>query len=170
MTMTIEPPVVSPIPEGFHTITPSITVKGAAEAIEFYKKAFGAIEIDRATWTDGTTIMHATIQIGSSRLMLNDEFPEMGARGPIAIGGTPVSMFLYVEDSDAVFNAAVAAGATVAMPMNDAFWGDRWGIVADPYGHIWQLSTRKHNISIEDAQKAMAEMGGECGGAPAQTV
>ena len=164
MTMTIEPPVTSPIPEGFHTITPSITVNAAAEAIEFYKRAFGAIEIDRATSPDGAKIMHATIQIGGSRLMLNDEFPEMGARGPLAIGGTSISMFLYVEDSDAVFNQAVAAGATVAMPMNDAFWGDRWGMVTDPYGHVWQLSTRKFNLSIEDAQKAMAEMGGACGG------
>jgi uncharacterized glyoxalase superfamily protein PhnB len=163
MAMTIDAPAVSPIPEGFHTVTPTITVNGAAEAIEFYKRAFGAVEIDRAPSPDGSKIFHATIQIGNSRIMLNDEFPEMNCKGPLSYGGTPAGLWLYVEDADAVFDQAVAAGATVGMAMNDAFWGDRWGNLIDPFGHNWSVSTRKRNVSIEDAMAAMQEMGGACG-------
>jgi uncharacterized glyoxalase superfamily protein PhnB len=171
MAMTIDQPTtaVSPIPEGFHTVTPSLVVHAAAEAIEFYTRAFGAVEIDRAPSPDGTKIMHATIQIGDSRIMLNDEFPEMGCKGPLALGGTPASQFLYVEDADAVFNQAVAAGATVTMPIGDMFWGDRFGAVTDPYGHNWSIATRKRIVSMDEAMQAMQEMGAGCaseGGQP----
>src|SRR5689334_9735888 len=169
MAMTIEKPAVSPIPEGFHTITPSLTVHAAAEAIEFYKRAFGAVEIDRATSPDGTKIMHATIQIGDSRIMLNDEFPEMNCKGPLALGGAPTSLFVYVEDADALFSQAVAAGVTVTMPLADMFWGDRFGSVTDPYGHNWSIATRKRDVSIEEAMQAMQELGDGCaseGGQP----
>src|SRR5215212_6352684 len=123
MTMTIDRPAVRPIPEGFHTVTPSLIVHAAAEAIEFYKRAFGAVELDRASSPDGQKIMHATIQIGDSRIMLNDEFPEMNCKGPHALGGSPASMHLYVEDADVFFERAVAAGATISMPISDMFWG-----------------------------------------------
>jgi len=169
MAMTIDKPAVSPIPEGFHTITPSLTVHAAAEAIEFYKRAFGAVEIDRATSPDGSKIMHATIQIGNSRIMLNDEFPEMHCKGPLTLGGTPVSQFLYVEDADAFFERAVEGGATVTMPLSDAFWGDRFGCLSDPYGHVWSVATRQRNVSIEEAMAAMQEMGGACGPEADQT-
>jgi uncharacterized glyoxalase superfamily protein PhnB len=162
MAMTIDKPAVSPIPEGFRTVTPTLTVHAAAEAIEFYVRAFGATEIDRATSPDGSKIMHATIQIGDSRLMLNDEFPEMNCKGPLALGGAPAGMFLYVEDADALFDRAVAAGATVVMPLADMFWGDRFGTVTDPYGHVWSIATRKREVSIEEAMAAMQEMGGGC--------
>jgi uncharacterized glyoxalase superfamily protein PhnB len=165
MAMTIDKPAVSPIPEGFHTLTPTLTVHAGAEAIEFYIRAFGATEIDRATSPDGSKIMHATIQIGDSRLMLNDEFPEMNCKGPLAMGGTPAGLFLYVEDADAVFDRAVAAGATVTMPLADMFWGDRFGTVTDPYGHVWSIATRKRNVSMDEAMAAMQEMGGTCGDA-----
>jgi uncharacterized glyoxalase superfamily protein PhnB len=167
--MTIDKPAVSPIPEGFRTVTPSLVIDGAAAAIEFYVKAFGATEIDRATSPDGSTIMHATIQIGDSRIMLNDEFPEMNVKGPRSLGGTPASIWLYVEDVDAVFNQAVAAGATPTMPVGDMFWGDRFGCLTDPFGHAWSIATRKQNVSIEDAMAAMQEMGQSCGDAGQQS-
>ena len=100
--------------------------------------------------------------------MLNDEFPEMNCKGPLALGGTPVSQFLYVEDADAFFERAVAAGATVTMPLADAFWGDRFGCLSDPYGHAWSVATRQRNVSIEEAMAAMQEMGGACGGEAGQ--
>jgi len=169
MTMTTprRESAVSPIPEGFHSITPTLTVKGAAAAIEFYQQAFGAQEIDRAPSPDGQQIMHATIQIGDSRLMLNDEFPDMGCVGPLTLGGSPQSIFLYVEDVDAVFKQAVDAGATAVMDVNDAFWGDRWGSLKDPFGHSWSIATRKRNLSMEETmanfKEAMAN-NPECAG------
>ena len=130
---------VKPIPDGFHTITPALVVKGAAKAIEFYKKAFGAEEIARLDGPGGS-VMHAELRIGSSMFMLSDEFPDFGAVGPEAIGGTPVSLCLYVEDCDATFNRAVEAGATTKVPPADQFWGDRYGKVADPFGHSWSIA------------------------------
>lgn len=162
-------PAISPIPEGYHTITPYIVVNGAAEAIEFYKRAFGAIEIDRAYSPDGKKIMNASIQIGDSRIMLNDEFPEMSCKGPLSLGGSPFNLHLYVEDADAVFNQAVAAGATVTMPIDDAFWGDRYGAVTDPFGHHWGIATRKRVMTPDDL-KQLAEDWGNCGSGTDQTV
>jgi uncharacterized glyoxalase superfamily protein PhnB len=169
MTMTAPDRATRPIPEGFHTVTPSLIVHAAAEAIEFYARAFGAEEIDRATTPDGQKIMHATIQIGDSRVMLADEFPEWGCRGPKAIGGTPLSLHLYVEDADALFEQAVAAGATVTMPIADAFWGDRYGRLLDPYGHDWGIATRTRDVSPDEAQRAMEAMG-DCTAGTSQTT
>jgi PhnB protein len=152
-------PAVKPIPEGYHSLTASLTVNDAAGAIEFYKRAFGATEIARAPAPDGKRIWHAEIQIGDSRLMLNDEFPEMGeggGRGPLALGGTAVSLHLFVEDADAVFQRAVEAGATVTMPLDNMFWGDRYGQVKDPYGHAWSIATHVENPSEEEMQRRVA--------------
>ena len=160
---------VSPIPEGYHTITPYLVVGGAAEAIEFYKRAFGAVEIDRAMTPDGTKILNASIQIGDSRIMLNDEFPEMNCKGPLSLGGSPFNLHLYVEDADAVFAQAVAAGATVTMPIDDMFWGDRYGSLTDPFGHNWGIATRKR-VMTEDDLKQLAADWESCGASADQTV
>ena len=170
MTMTADQPAVRAIPEGFHSVTPSLIVHAAAEAIEFYKRAFGAVELDRAPSPDGTKIMHATIQIGDSRIMLSDEFPEMGCKSPRSLGGTPASLHLYVEDADAVFEQAVAAGATVSMPIGDMFWGDRYGRVLDPYGHDWAIASHKRDVTMDEAMQAMQEWDGECASGSDQTV
>jgi len=152
---------IKPIPEGFHTITPHLVVKGATQAIEFYKKAFGAEEIVRMPGPDGQSVMHAELKIGDSRLWLVDEFPAMGSLGPRGVGGTPVTIHLYVEDADAIFNQAVAAGAEVRMAMQDAFWGDRYGLIVDPFGHKWSLATHKEDLTPEDlAKRAQAAFGG----------
>ena len=132
---------VKPIPEGFHTITPHIVVRDAKAAIEFYKKAFGAQELHCSTGPDGKSIIHATLKIGDSRLMLNDEFPEWQCHGPQTIGGTPVTIHLYVEDVDKVYQQAIDAGAEATMPVVDAFWGDRYGKLKDPFGHAWSIAT-----------------------------
>ena len=124
------------IPDGFNTLTPHLVVKGASKAIDFYKKAFAAEEIRRMPGPDGKSLIHAELKIGNSRLMLVDEFPEMKARGPETIGGTSVTIHMFVEDADAVFNRALGAGAQVRMPLADMFWGDRYGVVADPFGHF----------------------------------
>lgn len=154
--------MAKPIPEGFHTITPHLIVKGAAEAIEFYKKAFGA-EVRGIHHGPGNSVMHAAIKIGNSFLMLNDEFPDFGAVGPNTRGGTSTVIHLYTEDADGLFNRAVTAGAKVIMPIEDAFWGDRYGQVEDPYGHRWSIATHKEDLTDEEVQKrgqkAMAEMG-----------
>ena len=131
---------VNPVPEGFHTVTPYVTVKGAAGAIEFYERAFGAREIFRWTDSDGS-IRHAEVVIGDSPIMLTDEAPEYGMSGPQSPGASPVHMFLYVEDADAVFDRAVAAGATVLRPMVDQDYGGRGGSVADPEGNHWSVGS-----------------------------
>jgi PhnB protein len=152
------------VPEGFHTLTPHLTVKGADQAIEFYKKAFDAEEMMRLPGPDGKSIMHAELKIGDSRVLLAEEFPQMGSGGPLTIGGSPVALHLCVEDADAVFNQAVAAGAKVNMPMGDAFWGDRYGQVTDPFGHRWSLATRKEDLTpVEIGQRAQAFFSG-CAG------
>jgi len=152
-------PAVKPIPDGFHTITPHIVVKGAAKAIDFYKAAFGAEELGRHAMPDGT-IMHAQLKIGDTMLMLNDEFPAMGAKGPQSIGGTPVTLHLYVQDADKAWERAVKAGATVKMPLADMFWGDRYGLVNDPFGHAWSIATHKADLTpaqiMEASKTAMA--------------
>jgi PhnB protein len=143
---------VKPIPEGYHTATPYLIVRGAAEAIEFYREAFAAQESMRVGGPGGK-IGHAEIRIGDSPIMLADEMPEMGFRGPQSLGGTPVVLVLYVEDADAVFGRALAAGATVVKPLQDQFYGDRSGTVADPFGHLWTISTHKEDLSPEEIRR-----------------
>ena len=146
------------VPEVFHTVTPQLTLDNAAQAIEWYKKALGAEELARAVGPDGK-IMHAEIRVGDSRIMLND--PMAGGKGPKAIGGSPASLWLYVEDCDALFNRAVAAGAQVAGgPMGhlqDQFWGDRSGTISDPQGYTWTIATRKEDLSPEEMKQRQAE-------------
>jgi PhnB protein len=155
---------VKPIPEGSHALTPHLVVKGASQAIEFYKKAFGAEEIMRMPGPDGKSIIHAQLKIGDSQLFLVDEFPEMGGLGPLSIGGTPVTIHLFVEDVDTVFNRAVAAGAQVNMPLENAFWGDRYGRITDPFGHSWSLATHKEDLTPEEISKrAQAGCAGSAG-------
>jgi PhnB protein len=153
---------IKAVPEGHHTLTPHLIVKGASEAIEFYKKAFGAEEITRLPGPDGKSIMHAALKIGDSRLFLVDEFPQMGSLGPKSIGGTPVFIHVFVEDVDTIFNQAVAAGAEVLMPLVDAFWGDRYGQLVDPFGHKWSLATHKEDLTPEEIGKRAQAAFGEC--------
>ena len=136
------------IPDGFHTLTPHIIVPDATKAIEFYKKAFGAQEMMRHMTPDGSKVMHAQMEIGNSMLMLASEFPPM-CLSPKARGGTSVTLHLYVENADAVFERAVKAGCTVKMPLADQFWGDRYGQVEDPFGHQWSLATHKQDLTKE---------------------
>ncbi len=143
------------IPDGYHTATPYLIIKDAARAIEFYKTAFGATEIMRMAEPSGK-VTHAEIKIGNSPIMLADEFPEMGARSPQTIGGSPVSIFLYVENVDAFANQAIAAGAKVLMPVQDQFWGDRYGKLADPFGHVWDIATHKEDVAPEEIHKRAA--------------
>ena len=152
---------VSPVPKGYHTVTPYLIFRGAAEAIDFYRRAFGAKEITRMPMPDGR-IAHAELQIGDSRLMLGDESPEMGARAPQSVGGTCVHIFLYLKDVDKTFAQASTAGATVEMPPTDMFWGDRYCKLQDPFGHKWNLATH-----IEDVTpKEMARRGAAARAAP----
>ncbi len=151
---------VKPIPDGYHTATPYLIIRGAADAIEFYKKAFGATELFRFPMPDGK-IGHAEIKIGDSPIMMADEFPEMGYKGPQSLGGSPVSIMIYVEDVDAVFNQAVDAGAAVKEALQDKFYGDRIGTLTDPFGHVWHISTHKEDVSVEEMQRrAKAAHGG----------
>jgi len=148
--------MTKPIPDGFHSVTPSLVVSNAAEAIDFYKKAFGANEIYKFPTPDGK-ILHAMVQIGDSFVMMSDEFPNMGMNSPTTLGGTAVTLHLYVEDSDKIFKQAVDAGAVITMPMMDAFWGDRFGTVMDPYGHSWAIATHKIDMTPEGLRKAGEE-------------
>jgi PhnB protein len=148
---------VQPIPAGYHTVTPYLIIKGAAAALEFYKKAFGAIELFRMPGPDGA-IMHAEIKIGDSPIMFGEENPGMGAVSPKTLGGTPVGICLYVPDVDALATQAVAAGATVVRPVQDQFYGDRSGTFTDPYGHQWTLATHKEDVSHEEMARRMAAM------------
>jgi PhnB protein len=144
--------LVKPIPEGYHSVTPYLIVRGGADAIEFYKKAFGAVELFRMPSPDGK-IGHAEIKIGDSPIMLADEYPDMGYNGPQSIGGSPVSLMIYVDDVDTVFNRAVEAGATVKEALQDKFYGDRIGTVIDPFGHRWHLATHKEDVSMEEMER-----------------
>jgi PhnB protein len=148
---------VSPIPAGYHTVTPYVTVRGAAKAIEFYKAAFGATEVYRLAMPDGT-IAHAEIKVGDSRVMLSDENPAWGNVGPQTLGGTTGGLVIYLADVDAAFNTAVAAGAKVMKPVMDQFWGDRMGTVTDPFGHVWTFATHIEDVSVEEMGRRMAEM------------
>lgn len=161
--------MVKPIPDGMHSATPHLIIEGAAKALDFYKEAFGAVELSRLLGPDGK-VMHASFRIGNSVLFMADAFPEWGSLGPLALKGTTVTLALYVEDCDAVFAKAVAAGCTVKMPMSDMFWGDRYGLVIDPFGHAWSIATHTRDLTpaqVEEGFKAMlAEMGDapRCGG------
>jgi PhnB protein len=149
---------VKPIPDGYHSLTPYLYVKGAADAIEFYKSAFGAEELFRMPNPDGT-VGHAEIKIGDSILMLADESPQNGALSPQSLKGTSFSFVLYVEDADATFKRAIDSGATEKRPLRNEFYGDRTGMVADPFGHEWSISTHIEDVSPEEMDKrAAAEM------------
>jgi len=153
---------VDPIPKDMHTITPHLVCDGAAEAIEFYKKAFNAVEHARMQTPDGK-IMHAMLTIGDSHLMLVDEFPDYGSVGPNKLKGTPVTMHMYVQDVDQAFAQAVGAGASVKMAVENQFWGDRYGILTDPFGHSWSLATHVKDVTPEEMTAAMQDMQPECG-------
>lgn len=146
-----------PIPEGMHSLTPYLICANAAEAIAFYTKAFNAVEQIRLPGPGGK-VMHATLKIGDSMLMLTDEWPEHQSFGPHSLKGTPVMIHHYVPDVDASFKQAVEAGATVVMPVTDMFWGDRYGQLKDPFGHSWSLATHTRDLSAEEIQQAMAAM------------
>jgi PhnB protein len=145
------------IPQGMHSVTPHLVCAGAAKAIEFYKQAFGAEEGARLPGPDGR-LMHASVKIGDSQVMLVDEMPEWGALGPKSLKGTPVTIHLYVEDVDALVARAVKAGAKVTMPVADQFWGDRYGKLEDPFGHHWSVATHVRDVSMEEMQDAMRQM------------
>jgi len=148
-----------PIPEGMHSLTPHLICNGAAAAIEFYKAAFGAVELIRVPGPGGK-LMHASVRIGDSALMLVDEAPEWEMFGPTALKGSPVTIHLYVKDVDATVAQAVAAGARVTMPVADMFWGDRYGTLEDPFGHRWSVATHTQDLTPEELQQAAAKMCG----------
>jgi PhnB protein len=143
---------VKPIPEGYHTVTPYLIVTGAAEALEYYRKAFGATELMRMA-APGGKIGHAEITIGDSHVMLADEFPDMGFRGPRSLGGSAVSMLLYVEDVDDRFEKAIAAGGTGLKPVADQFYGDRSGTLEDPFGHVWTIATHTEDLAPAEIER-----------------
>ena len=147
---------VKPIPEGFHTVSPYLVVKNAAAAIEFYQRAFGAEEVERHVMPDGQSVMHARIRIGDSMIMIADEFPDWGVLGPEAIGGTAVTMHIFTEDADALYQRAVDAGATPTYPPEDTFWGDRYGKLKDPFGHEWSIATHLKDMTPEEVEQAAA--------------
>jgi uncharacterized glyoxalase superfamily protein PhnB len=148
-----------PIPEGMHALTPHLVCAGAADAIDFYKRAFNAVEEARIPGPEGKLI-HAAVKIGDSTLMLVDENPQWGALGPKALKGSPVTIHLYVPDVDATVAQAVAAGAKVTMPVADMFWGDRYGQLEDPFGHRWSVATHTRDLTPEEMREGMAKMGG----------
>jgi uncharacterized glyoxalase superfamily protein PhnB len=148
---------VQRVPAGFHRVTPHLTVRDAATMIEFYKRAFGAVEGRRAPGPDGKAIMHAEIRIGNSAVFLNDEFPEMGAVSPLSLKGTAVTLHLFVEDADKQFEQALSAGAEVVMPLADQFWGDRYGVVKDPSGHHWSIGSHIEDVTPEQIEERMAQ-------------
>ena len=148
---------VKPIPDGYHSVTPYLVIKGAAEAIEYYKKAFGATELFRMEHEG--KIGHAEIKIGNSPIMLADEHPEMGFVSPKTLGGSPVGLMIYVEDVDTVFNRAINSGSVQVKPLQDQFYGDRSGTLTDPYGHIWTVATHKEDVTPEEMDKRMAASG-----------
>jgi len=147
---------VQPIPTGYHTLTPYMTVRDAARAIEFYKQAFGAEEKGVMKGPDGK-VMHAELRIGDSLFMLADEFPEFGSLSPQSTGGSGMGLHIYVEDVDSAFDRATRAGAKVEMPVADMFWGDRYGKVVDPFGHKWSIATHKRDMTMEEMDEAQKE-------------
>ena len=150
---------VKPIPDGMHTVTPHLVCAGAADAIDFYKKAFNATETSRLPGPDGK-LMHAAIRIGDSTVMLVDESPAWGMLGPVALKGTPITIHLYVEDADAFVAHAAQAGAKVVMRVADMFWGDRYGLIEDPFGHRWSVATHTREMSEQQMREEMKKMCG----------
>ena len=153
---------VKAIPAGYHVATPALCIRGAAAAIDFYKKAFGAVEITRFTGPDGHSVMHAEIKIGDSPIMLGDEHPNMGGKSPTTLGGTTGSIMLYFEDVDAAFERAVAVGAKSEMPPANMFWGDRFAKITDPFGHSWSLGTHIEDVSPEECARRGKEFMANC--------
>lgn len=149
---------VKPVPEGMSTVTPHIVCKDAAQAIEFYKQAFGAVEIDRLMAPDGSKLLHATMRIGDSVVMLADEFPEWGSVGPLTLEGSPVTLHIYVDDADAAAERAVRAGAKITMALENTFWGDRYGTLEDPFGHRWAVATHVRDVPADEMLQAVREM------------
>jgi len=163
MTTSAQPDLAQPIPVGMHTITPHLVCEGAAAAMAYYQQAFNAVETMRLPGPDGK-IMHASMRIGDSTIMLADDFPEHGSMGPKALKGSPVTLHLYVADVDAVYAQAIAAGGAAKMPPQDMFWGDRYGMLVDPFGHYWAIATHQRDLSTEEIMHAMAQQGpGGCG-------
>jgi PhnB protein len=154
--------MVQVIPAGYAGVTPYLIIRGAARALEFYKKAFGATEVMRFPMPDGK-IAHAEMKIGEGIVMLADESPEQGYKSPDALGGTPVSLMFYVSDVDALFARATAAGAVVKQPLRDQFYGDRNATIADPFGHTWTIATHVEDVSPQEMQRRMAAMGSDSG-------
>lgn len=154
-------PKTKPIPDGYHTLTPYLVVRGADRALEFYKKAFGAKERMRMPGPDGKAIMHAEMEIGDSVFMIGEECPEMGARAPQSVGGTSISVHMYTQDVDAAFAKAIKAGAKSLAPVTEMFWGDRFGKIEDPFGHMWSIATHVKDPTPEEmaagAQAAFAQ-------------
>ena len=151
---------VNPIPEGYHSVTPYLSIKGAAAAIDYYKKVFGATELFRMAGPDGK-IGHAEIKIGNSPIMLADEFPEMEFVSPQTLGGSPVGLMIYVDDVDTMFKNAISGGGTEVKPLQDQFYGDRSGTLRDPFGHVWTVATHVEDIAPEEMERrAKAAHGG----------
>ncbi len=148
--------MAKPIPDGYHTVTPYLVVKGATRALDFYKKAFNATELYRMEGPGGT-VGHAELQIGNSRIMISDEFPQMGAKSPETLGGSPVGLCIYVENVDALFKQAIAAGGKEERPVKDQFYGDRSGTLRDPFGHQWTLATHIEDVPPAEMKRRMDE-------------
>jgi len=155
--------MAKPIPEGYHSVTPYLIIKGATEAIDFYKKAFGATELFRMP-APGGKIGHAEIKIGDSPIMLADESPEMGHKSPQTLGGSPISIMIYVADVDTVFKQAIAAGGKEQRPVKDQFYGDRSGSLEDPFGHVWHVATHTEDVSPEEMERRMKSYTAASGG------
>ena len=151
-------PTAKPVPDDMQAVTPHLICAGAADAIEFYKRAFGAVERMRMPTPDGRRIMHACIRINGSNVFLVDEMPEWGALSPRSLKGSPVTIHLQVENVDKVVAGAVAAGAKITMPVEDMFWGDRYGKIEDPFGHQWSVATHVRDVSLEEMREAIKEM------------
>jgi PhnB protein len=149
---------VKPIPDGYHSVTPYLIIKGASKAIEYYKKAFGAVELFRMPGPNDM-VMHAEIKIGDSPIMLADESQEMGWKSPTTYGGTPASLMIYVPDVDTVYKQALSVGGKELKPLMDQFYGDRSGTLTDPFGHVWTVATHKEDVSPDEMAKRMAAMG-----------
>lgn len=150
-------PKVKPIPKGSHSVTPGLSVSNADAFVKFCKKAFGAKELLRLKGPGGS-IMHAELLIGDSQVMVGDESPAWGTKSAKTLGGTPVSLYIYTENCDAMFKKAVAAGATIKMPLTDMFWGDRYGQVEDPFGNLWGIATHKEDVDPKELKKRSAAM------------
>ena len=148
---------VKKIPDGYHSITPMLIVKDGLKAIEYYKKVFGAIDKGTMMMPDNKSVAHAELMIGDSKIMLSDEFPKMKSLSPTSIGGSPVSLYLYVEDVDKTFNLAVTEGGKSLFPVQDRFYGDRHGTIQDPFGHIWSIATHVKDLTKEEMKKAAEE-------------